>query len=70
MTQTQDIIYETHPYYYPHHSFAEITAQIPSLSTLGINMIYLMPIWEYLSPVWVYAIYDYYTISSDMLYKH
>jgi len=30
-------IYETHPYYYPNHSFNEITQQIPSLADLGIK---------------------------------
>jgi glycosidase len=40
-------IYETHPYYYPGHSFKEITRQIPSLADLGIKTIYLMPIWKH-----------------------
>jgi len=60
-------IYETHPYYYPNHSFKEITEQIPSLADLGVKTIYLMPIWEqppgdenYTS---IYHTYDYYKIN-------
>jgi glycosidase len=61
-------IYETHPYYYPNHSFKEITEQVPSLADLGVKTIYLMPIWEqppgdenYSS---IYHTYDYYKINQ------
>ncbi len=62
-------IYETHPYYYPNHSFKEITAEIPNLKDLGIKTIYLMPIWEQtaLKPNnfnYIYHISDYYKINS------
>lgn len=70
----QGIIYETHPYYYPNHSFKEITQQIPSLADLGIKTIYLMPIWEH-EPLpseenkfrygFIYHIIDYYKISKE-----
>jgi len=40
-------IYETHPYYYPNHSFKEITQQIPQLADLGVKTIWLLPIWEH-----------------------
>lgn len=66
-------IYETHPYYYPNHSFKEITRQIPQLADLGIKTIYLMPIWE--STRWarnqnvpfkfLYWINDYYKINPE-----
>jgi len=60
-------IYETHPYYYPGHSFKEITEQIPQLKDLGIRTIYLMPIWKYRGkhPLAIYSIYDYYKINPD-----
>lgn len=60
-------IYETHPYYYPGHSFKEITEQVPSLAELGVKTIYLMPVWE--QPPGegdyslIYHIYDYYKIN-------
>ncbi len=63
----QGPVYETHPYYYPNHSFKEITGQIPSLSELGIKTIYLMPIWmhEKIEPYHngLYLIIDYYRID-------
>jgi len=39
-------IYKTHPYFYPKHSFKEITQQIPQLADLGIKTINLPAIWE------------------------
>jgi len=60
-------IYETHPYYYPNHSFKEITAEIPKLKELGIKTIYLMPIWERAmerqDTTLIYLINDYYKID-------
>ncbi|MBU4246028.1 MAG: alpha-glucosidase C-terminal domain-containing protein [Nanoarchaeota archaeon] len=60
-------IYETHPYYYPNHSFKEITEQIPHLKELGVKTIYLMPIWERAmkrqETTLIYLINDYYKID-------
>lgn len=60
-------IYETHPYYYPNHSFKEITAQIPRLKELGIKTIYLMPVWERAAnrtdTTLIYLINDYYKVD-------
>ncbi len=66
-------IYETHPYYYPNHSFKEITQAVPNLADLGIKTIYLMPVWE--STRWagnqnipfkfLYWINDYYKINPE-----
>jgi len=65
----EGIIYETHPYYYPKHSFKEITEQVPSLADLGVKTIYLMPIWEQPpgedTPALIYHIYDYYQINPN-----
>jgi glycosidase len=62
-------IYETHPYYYPKHSFKEITEQVPSLADLGVRTIYLMPIWEQppgeQTPSLIYHIYDYYKVNPE-----
>ncbi len=61
-------IYETHPYYYPNHSFKEITAEIPKIKELGVKTIYLMPIWERAmkrqDTTLIYLINDYYKIDS------
>lgn len=61
-------IYETHPYYYPNHSFKEITADISRIKELGAKTIYLMPIWERAmkrdSTTLIYLINDYYKIDS------
>lgn len=61
-------IYETHPYYYPKHSFKEITEQVPSLADLGIKTIYLMPVWEQPPGEEDYSLlyhtYDYYKINQ------
>ena len=63
----EGIIYETHPYYYPNHSFKEITAEISKLKELGIKTIYLMPIWERKmkrqDTTLIYLINDYYKID-------
>ena len=60
-------IYETHPYYYPNHSFKEITQQIPQLADLGVKTIWLLPIWEHAGDEpqhrFIYAINDYYKID-------
>ncbi|MDD5464937.1 MAG: alpha-amylase family glycosyl hydrolase [Candidatus Omnitrophica bacterium] len=40
-------IYETHPYYYPNHSFREITDDIPRIADLGVKTIYILPVWEH-----------------------
>ena len=63
----EGIIYETHPYYYPNHSFKEITKQIPKLKNLGVKTILMEPIWE--QPpgeedhIFVFHIYDYYKLN-------
>ena len=63
----EGVIYETHPYYYPNHSFKEITQQIPKLADLGVKTICLMPIWEHAGDGpphrFIYAINDYYKID-------
>lgn len=63
----EGLIYETHPYYYPDHSFKEITEQVPSLFDLGIRTIYLMPVWEQPPGERDYSLlyhtYDYYKIN-------
>lgn len=60
-------IYETHPYYYPNHSFKEITADIPRIKELGVKTIYLMPVWERAmqrqDTILIYLINDYYKID-------
>lgn len=59
-------VYETHPYYYD-GTFRSLTDKIPSISDLGIDVIYLMPIWKRRdeSVLWdVYSIMDYYNIDS------
>ena len=60
-------IYETHPYYYPNHSFKEITEQIPSIADLGIKTIYILPVFEHEnkdpSYNYLYLIDDYYKID-------
>lgn len=64
----EGIIYETHPYYYPNHSFNEITQQIPSLADLGVKTIWMMPIWEHKAgttpTAFIYLINDYYKIDT------
>lgn len=60
-------IYETHPYYFD-GTFKSLTDKIPEIAELGINVIYLMPIWKITtgSPKqYVYGILDYYTIDSS-----
>jgi len=60
-------VYETHPYYYPNHSFKEITVAVPKIKELGAKTIYLMPIWERAmdrqDPMLIYLINDYYKID-------
>lgn len=60
-------IYETHPYYYPKHSFKEITADILRIKELGAKTIYLMPIWERAlkkqDTMLIYLVNDYYKID-------
>lgn len=59
-------IYETHPYYY-NGTFKSLINQIPSIKELGINIIYLMPIWKRFDEnvLWdVYSINNYYNIDS------
>ncbi|MFH1048188.1 MAG: alpha-amylase family glycosyl hydrolase [Patescibacteria group bacterium] len=67
-------IYETHPHYYPNHSFKEITAQIPEMKDLGVKTIYMLPIWKHEPPPpkgtpyyygFVYHVLDYYKISPE-----
>ena len=67
-------IYETHPYYYPNHSFKEITNDIPRIADLGAKTIYILPIWHH-EPLpaegkkyrygMIYHILDYYSISPE-----
>jgi len=63
----EGVIYETHPYYYPNHSFKEITQQIPKLADLGVKTIWLLPIWEHAGNEpphrFIYTINDYYKID-------
>ncbi len=42
----EGVIYRTHPIFYPHHSYQEITKQIPFIKELGVKTILLAPIWE------------------------
>jgi glycosidase len=60
-------IYEVHPYYYPNHSFEEISADIPRIKELGTKTIYLMPVWERSmqrqETTLIYLINDYYKID-------
>jgi len=67
-------IYETHPYYYPNHSFKEITNDIPRIADLGVKTIYLMPVWKH-EPLpsegskyrygFIYHILDYFSVSPE-----
>ncbi|GEM_PF-1724580 len=43
---SEGIIYRTHPIFYPHHSYKEITKQVPVLKNFGVETILLAPIWE------------------------
>lgn len=53
-------IYETTIHYYPNKTFSDLIQSIPTLKELGINTIYLMPIWESKG----YTIINYYNISD------
>ena len=58
-------VYEIHPFYC-NGTFRSITDKIPSIADLGIDVIYLMPIWRLRDPdvLWdVYSIKDYYDID-------
>jgi cyclomaltodextrinase len=58
-------VYETHPYYY-NGTFKDLTVHIPSVADLGIDVVYLMPIWKRLDEInrWdIYDILDYYTFD-------
>jgi len=60
-------IYETHPYYY-NGTFKSLTDKIPDITDLGIDVIYLMPIWKHkdITVLWdVYSIKDYYDIGPE-----
>jgi cyclomaltodextrinase / maltogenic alpha-amylase / neopullulanase len=55
-------LYEVGMEYFPHHSFDELAAQMPRLASLGVNTIYILPIWENLGKQ-IYLIKDYYKID-------
>lgn len=55
-------IYEVSPDYFPNHSIKELTTRIPALEKLGISVIYMTPVFEYLHPA-PYLILDYYKID-------
>ncbi len=60
-------IYETHPYYYPNHSFKEITNDMPRIADLGVKTLYMLPVWEHQNEEpasnYIYLINDYFKID-------
>ncbi len=55
-------LYEVNVEYYPNHSFKELSADMPRLKDLGINVVYIMPFWEAVAGQ-RYLITDYHRID-------
>jgi glycosidase len=55
-------LYEVNLDYFPNHSFRELCEMMPRLADLGVNVIYLLPIWETMGSQ--YLIRDYFQIDS------
>ncbi len=60
------VVYEIFPrYHHPSGQLNAITADLPRLVTLGVNCLWIMPIFE--APPWnSYAIADYYAVEQDV----
>jgi cyclomaltodextrinase len=56
-------LYEVNLDYFPNHSFHELAEMAPRMADLGINVIYLLPIWETAGSQ--YLIRDYYKIDPS-----
>jgi glycosidase len=55
-------LYEVSLDYFPKHSFRELSEMMPKLANLGVNVIYLLPIWETMGSQ--YLIRDHFKIDS------
>jgi glycosidase len=55
-------LYEVSLDYFPKHSFRELSGMMPRLANLGVNVIYLLPIWETMGSQ--YLIRDHFKIDS------